>query len=287
MNALKVFLLIFFLNSCEQIFYGSYKIIDTDTSEVTNKKNFYTVKKGDNLYDISKKMSLSINDLIKINNISPPFKIHPNQIIYLPPKNYHIVRRNETLYSISRRYDVDRFQLSRVNKLKSENKIVIGQKLIIPNLKTVLNINKLKIKKKTPFNKKHSSNISNNEKIFFKWPIKGKVILGFGTIKPGLHNDGINILSRKGDKVSASNSGRVIYTGNEIPGYGNLVLIKHRNNWITAYAHLDDIYLKRGSEVKVGEKVGTIGTSGNVNRPQLHFEIRKGKKALNTEEYLS
>ena len=150
MNALKVFLLIFFLNSCEQIFYGSYKIIDTDTSEVTNKKKFYTVKKGDNLYDISKKMSLSINDLIKINNISPPFKIHPNQIIYLPPKNYHIVRRNETLYSISRRYDVDRFQLSRVNKLKSENKIVIGQKLIIPNLKTVLNINKLKIKKKKP-----------------------------------------------------------------------------------------------------------------------------------------
>ena len=287
MKALKVFLLIFFLNSCEQIFYGSYKIINTDTSEVTNKKNFYKVKKGDNLYDISKKMSLSINDLIKINNINPPFKIHPNQIIYLPPKNYHIVRRNETLYSISRRYDVDRFQLSRANKLKSENKIAIGQKLVIPNLKTALDINKLKKNKLTPLNKKNSLNISNNEKILFKWPIKGKIILGFGTIKPGLHNDGINILSRKGDKVSASNSGKVIYTGNEIPGYGNLVLIKHRNNWITAYAHLEDIYLKRGSEVKVGEKVGTIGTSGNVNRPQLHFEIRKGKKALNPEEYLS
>ena len=287
MNILKLFFFLFFLNSCEQIFYGSYKIIETNTSEERSKKKFYKVKRGDNLYDISKKMSLSINDLIKINNIRPPFKIHPNQIIYLPPKNYHMVRRNETLYSISRKYDVDRFQLSNVNKLKSENKIVVGQKLIIPNLKIAHNKDKFKIKKKNPLKKKYPLREPNNNKIFFKWPIKGKIILGFGTIKPGLHNDGINILSKKGDKVSASNSGKVIYTGNEIPGYGNLVLIKHKNNWITAYAHLDDIYLKRGSEVKVGEKVGTIGTSGNVNTPQLHFEIRKGKKALNPEEYLS
>ncbi|MDC3091120.1 M23 family metallopeptidase [Rickettsiales bacterium] len=284
MSILRISFFIFFLTSCEQMFYGSYKIIDISLIE---KKKFYKVKKGDNLYDISKKMSFSINDLIKINNISPPFKIHPNQIIYLPSKNYHIVKRNETLYSISRQYDVDRFELFKVNKLKSENKIVIGQKLIIPNLNKVINSDKIKIIKKNEIKKKKITKKINNEKIVFKWPIKGKIILGFGAIKPGLHNDGINILSRKGDKVFASNSGKVIYTGNEIPGYGNLVLIKHSNNWITAYAHLDNIYLKRGSQVQIGEKVGTIGTSGNVNIPQLHFEIRKGKKALNPEEYLS
>ena len=284
MRILKIPFFIFLLTSCEQIFYGSYKIIDTNLNE---KKKIYKVKKGDNLYDISKKMSLSVNDLIKINNIKPPFKIHPNQIIYLPPKNYHIVKRNETLYSISRQYDVDRFELFKVNKLKFEDQIIIGQKLIIPNLKKAINLDKTKITNRSEIKKKKKKKKIKNEKIVFRWPIKGKIILGFGAIKPGLHNDGINILSKKGNKVLASNSGKVIYTGNEIPGYGNLVLIKHSNNWITAYAHLDNIYLKRGSEVQMGEKVGTIGTSGNVNIPQLHFEIRKGKKALNPEEYLS
>ena len=106
-------------------------------------------------------------------------------------------------------------------------------------------------------------------------------------IKPGLHNDGINISADIGKPVYASEEGEVIYTGNEIPGYGNLILIKHKNNWITAYAHLDVIKLKKGEVVKRGDNIGTIGTSGNVKIPQLHFEIRKGKKALNPLKYLS
>ncbi len=156
---------------------------------------------------------------------------------------------------------------------------MVGQNLIIPSLKTTK-----KIKKKIQKNK---NNISRFNDAKFSWPIKGEIISNFGIIKPGLHNDGINILSRKGKLVFASGSGKVIYTGNEIPGYGNLVLIKHKNNWITAYAHLDVIKLKKGEVVKRGDNIGTIGTSGNVKIPQLHFEIRKGKKALNPLKYLS
>lgn len=121
----------------------------------------------------------------------------------------------------------------------------------------------------------------------FIWPVKGEIILKFGRIKPGFHNDGINIVSNVTKDVVASESGSIIYTGNEIPGYGNLVLIKHKKNWITAYSHLDMILLPKGSKVYKGQKIGTIGLTGNVNKPQLHFEIRKGKKAYNPENFLS
>ena len=98
---------------------------------------------------------------------------------------------------------------------------------------------------------------------------------------------GINIKSSHGSNVKASQDGEVIYSGNEIPGYGNLVLIKHSKNWITAYAHLDKIYKKKGSLVKKGDYIGLVGKSGNVNEPQLHFEIRKGKEAVNPMHFLS
>ena len=220
-NGASMFFLAVYIHIFRSLFYGSYKIIDLHerSNSVNLKENRYRVKKGDNLYLISKKKSVSVNDLIIANNIKSPFKIYPNQIIVLPIKKFHIVRKNETLYSISRRYGVDRFQLSKINNLRSENKIMVGQNLIIPSLKTTK-----KIKKKIQKNK---NNISRFNDAKFSWPIKGEIISNFGIIKPGLHNDGINILSRKGKLVFASGSGKVIYTGNEIPGYGNLVLIKH------------------------------------------------------------
>ena len=282
-------IIIFFLSSCETIIYGDYKIIDFKINEIVNStKNIYIVKKGDNLHLISKKKRIPLKDLIEENNIQTPFKIFPNQKLLIPNPNFHIVRKGETIYSISRIYDVDRFQLSSINRLKSKNLIYEGQEIIIPTL----NYNK-KNKKDKNITKKQVSQItkksvktldhSNNQ---FSWPVKGKIIMGFGTTKPGLHNDGINIDSIKGAKVKASKSGKIIYTGNEIPGYGNLVLIKHKNNWITAYAHLDKILLKKGIFVNKGDEIGVVGETGNVRKPQLHFEIRKGKKALNPLNYL-
>ena len=81
------------------------------------------------------------------------------------------------------------------------------------------------------------------DNIKFKWPLKGKIIARFGSDKPGFHNDGINIISPPGKKVTAAMTGKVIYIGNEIPGYGNLILLKHSKNWITAYAHLKETKL--------------------------------------------
>jgi murein DD-endopeptidase MepM/ murein hydrolase activator NlpD len=120
----------------------------------------------------------------------------------------------------------------------------------------------------------------------FLWPIRGTVVSGFGPKEGGLFNDGINIAAARGQPVRAAADGVVAYVGNEIRGFGNLVLIKHPDGWITAYAHTDQILVKRGDRVRRGETIATVGASGNVASPQLHFELRRGAHAVDPTKYL-
>ncbi len=146
-----------------------------------------------------------------------------------------------------------------------------------------------KKKKRIVVEKKKYKKKINRQKIneTFIWPVEGKILSKYGSNDPGFFNDGINIESASGNDVKASSGGEIVYSGNEIPGYGNLILIKHSKNWITAYAHLKKIYKKKGALVKKGESIGAVGNSGNVKIPQLHFEIRKGKEAVDPLKYLS
>ena len=283
MKAYAILFLLFIFSGCEELIYGKYRIYEDSDRISFKSESVYTVKKGDNLHIISKKNFVSINDLIKINKIAFPFKIYPKQKLLLPKKNYHLVKKGETLYSISRKYNVDRYQLYKLNNLKSERLIFVDQRLLIPLInKKYTKKNNQKIIKK---NYKEKIIVKKSDNSFI-WPVEGKIILNFGMIKPGLHNDGINISADTGKPVFASAEGEIIYTGNEIPGYGNLILIKHKNNWVTAYAHLKEINLTRGLNVKRGQQIGKVGSSGNVNSSQLHFEIRKGRKALDPVSFL-
>ncbi len=114
----------------------------------------------------------------------------------------------------------------------------------------------------------------------FLWPVKGRLISGYGPKPDGLHNDGLNIAASKGAAVVAADNGVVAYAGNELRGFGNLLLLKHADGWITAYAHLDRIEVERGATVKRGQTVGRVGQTGSVTSPQLHFELRKGSQAV-------
>lgn len=121
----------------------------------------------------------------------------------------------------------------------------------------------------------------------FMWPVQGKVIGHYGTTPAGTHNDGINIAAAKGTPVRAADSGVVAYAGNELRGYGNLVLIKHAGGWMTAYAHNGPLLVKRGDVVKRGQEIATVGSTGIVSEPQLHFEIRRGTQVLDPTQYLA
>ncbi len=116
--------------------------------------------------------------------------------------------------------------------------------------------------------------------------MRGKILSHFGAKSGGLFNDGINIGASRGTMVRAAENGVVAYAGNEVKGMGNLVIIQHSGGWMTVYAHMDSLAVRRGVRVKVGQKIGTVGATGKVTQPQLHFEIRKGTKAYNPSSYL-
>jgi len=118
-------------------------------------------------------------------------------------------------------------------------------------------------------------------------PVSGETVAGFGAGGSGQSNDGINIAAAAGTAVHAADSGTVIYTGNELAAFGNLVLIRHAGGWVTAYGHLAKIDVQKGSTVVQGQPIGTVGQTGSAPTPQLHFEIRQGAKPVDPAPFLS
>jgi murein DD-endopeptidase MepM/ murein hydrolase activator NlpD len=121
----------------------------------------------------------------------------------------------------------------------------------------------------------------------FRWPVKGRVISDYGSKPNGLRNEGINISVPEGTSIRAAEGGIVAYAGNELKGYGNLVLIRHDGGWVTAYAHNKELFVKRGDAVKRGDIIAKAGQTGSVTSPQLHFEVRKGATAVDPMRFLN
>ncbi len=120
----------------------------------------------------------------------------------------------------------------------------------------------------------------------FLWPVNGKIIAGFGPREGGLHNDGINVSAPLGTPIRAAENGVVAYAGNELRGFGNMLLIRHADGWMSAYAHADALLVKRGDTVTRGQTIARVGQTGNVSSPQLHFELRRGTDAVDPTKYL-
>lgn len=120
----------------------------------------------------------------------------------------------------------------------------------------------------------------------FIWPVQGKVVLKYGAGTGGLFNDGINIQANRGTPILAADNGVVTYVGNELRGFGNLILIKHADNYVTAYAHTENPLVARGDVVKRGQRISSVGSTGAVTFPQLHFEVRRGRKSSDPLKFL-
>ena len=120
----------------------------------------------------------------------------------------------------------------------------------------------------------------------FLWPVRGKVVSGYGAKADGLFNDGINVAAPHGTPVAAAADGTVAYVGDALGSYGNLVLVRHGGGMVTAYAHLATVGVKRGSLVRRGQTIGTVGSTGSADTAQLHFEIRRGTETLDPRRHL-
>ena len=227
----------------------------------------------------------------------------------------HKVKPGETLFSLGRAYNQNPYAIAKHNNLQAPYGLNVGQVVKIPGASAGTTM--AKAPTAAPFKrKKIRIATKNTDRIqpapvpqvtttpviksaptrtaptvatnsTFRWPVKGRVISSFGKKPGGLRNEGINIAVPEGTSVRSAESGIVAYAGNELKGYGNLVLIRHKNGWVTAYAHNKQLFVKRGDTVKRGTVIAKAGQTGSVTTPQLHFEVRKGASAVNPMKYLT
>ncbi|MEM7071009.1 MAG: M23 family metallopeptidase, partial [Pseudomonadota bacterium] len=274
---------------------------NNSSTTLRSKQGHYSVQNRDTLYKISKKLKVPLRDLIEINRLKAPYILKVGQVLKLPKRIVHIVVKGQSLSIIAKKYQVSMARLARDNGLKVPWVLRVGQKLYVPaRFHTTAKANQQNIKNtQTPRPYPSPSNVvQNKKKIFiaqnlpqrkhknFLWPVRGKLISNFGPGKNGIYNDGINIAVEEGSAVHAAENGVVAYSGDGLPGLGNMILIRHADGYISAYAHNHILLVKRGQKVKRGQVIARAGSTGNVASTQLHFELRKGARALNPIKYL-
>jgi len=265
-----LFLLTLFLFSCSSN-HQPAPVVDVQGSVPLSKRvksslkgREYIVKKGETLYSIAWRANVSINNLATYNNLVSPFKIFPGQKLFLV-KNTAKASSN----------------VPRTEKEQNKKQIRV-KKPVASNKKQAYgkNVRGQKVNNKTSANgTKFSQKIRN-----WLWPAKGKVIEGFSTAKQG--NKGINIAGRRGDSVKSTANGRVVYAGNALRGYGQLIIVKHNDDYLSAYAHNDRILVKEQQLVKAGQIIAKMGDT-DAERVMLHFEVRFRGKSVNPMKYLS
>jgi len=225
---------------------------------------------------------------------------------------YHTVRSGQTLYRISRTYTVNEDYLARVNGITDPAQIPIGTRIFIPGAERVLSVPVIKpkstikattppVKKKTVISARKQQNVKKTQPPIIKkqpqkskattlkklqWPLRGKIVRTFSKqVKTG-GGRGIEIAVRGGSDVSASEAGKVIYSGDGVNGYGFLVILQHENDLFTVYGFNQKNLVKQGDFVSKGERIALSGTPPSGGKARLHFEVRKGKVAVNPILYL-
>ena len=208
----------------------------------------------------------------------------------LPSKQrgvYHTVQKGQTLHSIARTYDIDVNRLKRINGIFNPLRLQVGARLWIPEARQVLEIHS---KKRGAKRGKWKNKVKLNEdtkavKGFFIWPVQGQLTSKFGN-RNGRHHDGIDIGARKGAPIVSAADGKVMFSGWGPTGYGLMVIIKHKNNLTTVYAHNSQIHVHKNQVVKQRQKIASVGSTGRSTGPHLHFEVRNDSHAYNPLQYL-
>ena len=190
--------------------------------------------------------------------------------------NHHWVAEGETLYAIAWRYNLDIEQLARVNRLDLREKIYVGQKLRL-DVPDTGRIEKRRAIERTAYSPSAEKRKRNDS--IWHWPTRGTVTKKF-SYAGNVGHKGIAIKARKGQPVLASQKGVVVYAGSGLPAYGNLLIVKHPENYLSAYAHNSKLMVGEGTQVSVGQKIAEVGATGT-NHEHLYFEIRKKGKPVN------
>ncbi len=258
-----------------------------------------TVQPGDTVYAIARRAGATPQAIISLNRLSPPYGLEIGQIVRVPANSVppsraaapaaappretaHVVRSGDTLYSISRATGASVDAIAQANSLGRPYSLRVGQTLKIPGGAGAVAAGPRAPDADVGDLARNVSYGSASTKpgALFDWPVQGRVIGSFGLSDAGKRNDGVNIAAPVGTPVRAAADGEVVYRGSELEGYGNLLLIKHDDGFVTAYAHNDAMLVKKGDRVRKGQVIAKVGQTGSASEPQLHFEIRQNLKAI-------
>ena len=248
------------------------------------------VQRGDTVYGLGRRYGIAPHEIIAANRLRPPYALEIGQRLTMPGGRTHTVRRGETVYGISRSYGVDMSELTRLNTIRAPYTLEVGQVLRLPPQARVAMASgtgrgtTAPRRPSTPRNPVPAPPPKASGG--FIWPVNGRVISTFGPKQQGRHNDGINIRVPRGADVRAAQSGVVIYADNGLKGFGNLILIRHADGWVSAYGHNESLAVKRGQKVTRGQVIAQAGSTGSVTEPQVHFELRRGTRAVDPQKHL-
>jgi len=286
----------------------------------------YVVREGDTLFTVARRAGVPTRAVIDANRLNPPYALEPGSRLSIPNVRTHEVRAGDTASQLAQRYGVPLRELVRANAIDPPYSIRVGQRLIIPErpsapaavvqapVQPVISApipapaapspatpapavasvpasaappvpQAAALPPPTPANPP-AAPVDTNAPGRLLWPVRGVVVSDFGPKAGGLQNDGVNIAAPRGTPFRAADTGVVIYAGNELRGFGNLLLLRHEGGMVTAYAHADELLVQRGETVRRGQTIGRVGATGNVGTPQLHFEVRRGTRAVNPVEFL-
>ena len=246
------------------------------------------VNKDDTIYGIANKYKVVPKDIIDDNNLVEPYKLKENQILFLRNKNLYVIRFGDNLEKISLKFAVNKSDIIRINKLSKPYQLKVGNKILIPQRKDFSVVDLLidqKIYKSEPkiSNKNRIINAKSLNSPNFIWPSKGQIIKNFGVFGKGQHYDGVDIKASNNSPIYSIYEGTVAFTGSEIKKFGNLILIKHKNGWLSAYSNVGKFNVKQGSSIKKGE---LIAYSSN-DLDYYHFQLRHNRNPVNPIEFLN
>ncbi len=223
-----------------------------------------------------------------------PRGIHKSEKAQSGPINNatYIVKKGDTLYSIGKRYNTDYHLLAERNGIKKPYTLYVGQRVYTRGHAPIAE--KLPRTKETPPKTVRPKQVASKSvqhpaasqgRVKLIWPAKGKLTSRFGPRKNRMH-DGIDLAAEEGTEIMAAAAGRVVYADSRLSGYGNLIIVRHNTDMFTAYAHNKRNLVKRGDEVKAGQLIGYIGSTGRTSGSHLHFEVRRGETAVDPLAYL-